>query len=91
MTILLMISRSILLISVILYLYYFFRRKQPNVVIIMWLIIIVGLLAGVAGKLIEVNLGISNWGSIQISLYLSFAIFSYSLWKLLLELKKKRP
>ncbi len=91
MTVLLMITRIVLLISVVLYLYFFFRRKQQkNVVIKMWLIIIVGLLAAVIGRLIEVNLGTSDWGSIQFSIYLSLAILSYSVWKLSAELKKRR-
>jgi len=37
MMILLMISRSLFLVSVVLYLYYFFRRKKHDVVIQMWL------------------------------------------------------
>lgn len=90
MTILLMISRSVFLISVVLYLYYFSRRKQHNVVIQMWLTIVVGMLAGLVDELIGVNLGNSSWGSIQISFYLYSALIIYSLWKLSLELKKRR-
>ena len=90
MTILLMISRSVFLISVVLYLYYFSKRKQHNVVINMWLTIIVGMAAGLVGQLIGVRLGNSSWGTIQISFYLYFALIIYSLWKLSLELKKRR-
>ena len=90
MIILQMISKSVFLICVVLYLYYFSRRKQYNVVIQMWLTIVVGMLAGLVGELISVNLGNSNWGSIQVSFYLYFALIIYSLWKLLLELRKRR-
>jgi len=90
MTILLMISRSVFLISIVLYLYYFSRRKEHNVVIYMWLSIVVGMIAGLSGQLIGVYLGNFSWASIQISFYLYFAIIIYSLWKLKLELKKRR-
>lgn len=90
MTILLMISRSVFFISVGFYLYYFSRRKKHNVVIQMWLTIVVGMLAALVGQLIEVNLGNSSWGSIQISFYSFSALIIYSLWKLSLELKKRR-
>ena len=89
MIILQMISKSVFLICVVLYLYYFSRRKQYNVVIQMWLTIVVGMLAGLVGELISVNLGNSSWGSIQVSFYLYFALIIYSLWKLFLELKKR--
>jgi len=90
MTILLIISRSVFLISVALYLYYFSRRKTHDVVIPMWLIIVVGMFAGLVGALIDVNLGKYSWSSIQISLYLyTFTIF-YSLWKLSVVFKKRR-
>lgn len=90
MTIILMISRSVFLISVALYLYYFSRRKKHNVEIQMWLTIVVGMLAGLVGGLIDVYLGNYSWSSIQISFYLYTAAISYSLWKLSLELKKRR-
>ena len=88
--ILLMISRSVFLVSVVLYLYYFSRRKKHDVAIQMWLTIIVGMLSGLGIELIGVNLGTSSWGSIQISFYLYSALIVYSLWKLSLELKKRR-
>ena len=78
MIILQMISKSVFLICVVLYLYYFSRRKQYNVVIQMWLTIVVGMLAGLVGELISVNLGNSSWGSIQVSFYLYFALIIYS-------------
>lgn len=90
MTTLLMISRGLLLVCVLLYVYYFIRRKRQDNVIKMWVIIVVGLLAGVVGKLIEVNLGYSNWGSIQLSFVFSLALMGYSLWKLSSELKNRR-
>lgn len=90
MKILLMISNSVFLISVVLYLYYFSRRKQYDVVIQMWLTIVVGMLAGLVGELIRVNLGNFSWGSIQISFYLYLGLIIFSLWKLSLELKKRR-
>lgn len=90
MTILLMISRSVFLVSVVLYLYYFSRRKKHDVVIHMWSTIVVGMFAGLVGELIGVKLGISNWSSIQISFYLYFALIIYALWKLSLEIKKRR-
>lgn len=90
MTILLMISRSVFLISVVLYLYYFSRRKKHDVVINMWVTIVVGMTAGLSGQLIGVYLGNFTWASIQISFYLYFALIIYSLWKLTLELKKRR-
>lgn len=89
MTILLMASRSVFLICVVLYLYYFSRRKQHNVVIQMWLTIVVGMLAGLAGQLIGVNLGSFSWSSVQISFYLYLSLIVYSLWKLSSELKKR--
>ncbi|HBV87912.1 MAG TPA: hypothetical protein DEF42_14925 [Desulfosporosinus sp.] len=90
MTTLLMISRGLLLACVLFYIYYFIRRKRQNNVIKMWIIIVVGLLAGVVGKLIEVNLGYSTWSSIQISVLFSIALMGYSAWKLSLELKNRR-
>lgn len=90
MTILLMISRSVFLIAVVLYLYYFSRRKKQNVIIQMWLSIIVGMFAGLVGQLIGVYLGTFSWGSIQISFYLYSVLIIYSLWKLTLELQKRR-
>ncbi|EGW40820.1 putative membrane protein [Desulfosporosinus sp. OT] len=56
----------------------------------MWSTIVVGMFAGLVGELIGVKLGISNWGSIQISFYLYFALIVYSIWKLTFELKKRR-
>lgn len=90
MTILLMVSRSVFLISILLYLYYFSRRKEHNVVIYMWLTIVVGMVAGLSSQLIGVYLGNFTWASIQISFYLYFALIVYSLWKLTLEFKKRR-
>ena len=90
MTILLMVSRSVFLVSILLYLYYFSRRKEHNVVIYMWFTIVVGMIAGLSGQLIGVYLGNFTWSSIQISFYLYFALIIYSLWKLTLEFKKRR-
>ena len=90
MEILLLITRGILLLCVILYIYYFTKRKKENVIIKMWLIILVGLIVGVAGRLIDVNLGNLTWNSVQISMVLSVALISFSVWKLLLELKKSK-
>lgn len=73
-----------------LYIYYFTQRKKQHVITKMWLIILVGLIAGVSGRLIDVNLGNLTWGSIQISLILSAILVCYCLWKLLSELKKDR-
>lgn len=85
---LLMVTRGLLLACVIFYIYFFTRRKDRNVSTKLWIIIMVGLLVGAVGKIIEVNIGISTWSSIQISLLLSLALFGYSVWKLLSELKK---
>lgn len=90
MTILLMISRSVFFIAVVLYIYFFSRRKKYNVVVQMWLTVIVGMLAALVGQLIEVNLGKTSWGSIQINFYLYSALIIYSLWKLSKELKERR-
>ncbi|HZK84788.1 MAG TPA: hypothetical protein VFC58_08945 [Desulfosporosinus sp.] len=90
MIILLMISRSVFLISIIFYLYYFSRQKKHNVVIQMWLSIVIGMLAALAGQLIGINLGNFTWGSIQISMYLYAILIMYSLWKLSTELGKRR-
>lgn len=90
MMILLMISRSLFLVSVVLYLYYFSRRKKHDVVIQMWLSIIVGMISGLAIQLLGLYLGNSTWGLIQISSYLYFALIIYSVYKLILELKKRR-
>lgn len=90
MVILLMISRSVFLISVVLYLYYFSRRKKHNVVIQMWATIVAGMFAGLVGELIGVNLGDFSWGSEQIIIYLYSALIIYSLWRLSLVLKKRR-
>lgn len=90
MTLILMVARSIFLISVVLYIYYFSRRKKHNVVIQMWSTIVVGMLAGLISQLAEVKLGNLSWNSIQISFYLYFALIIYSLWKLTLELKRRR-
>lgn len=90
MEILLLITRGILLLCVILYIYYFTKRKKENVLIKMWVIILVGLIVGVAGRLIDVKLGNLTWNSIQISLVLSVALIGFSVWKLLLELKKSK-
>ena len=90
MTILLMISKSVFLISIVLYLYFFSRRKKYNVVIQMLLTIVVGMFAGLVGELISVNLGNSSWASIQIRFYLYLALIIYALWQLLKELKKRR-
>lgn len=84
------ISTSIFLVSVGFYLYYFSRRKQYNVVIPMWLTIVVGMLAGLVSQLIGVKLGKVTWSSIQLGVYLYLALIIYSLWKLSLELKKRR-
>ena len=89
MTILLLISRGIVLIAVGLYAYFFFKRKD-NVALQMWLIIVVGMFAGVAGQLIDVNLGNIRWGKAQYSVYFYIILISYSSWKLLKELKKRR-
>lgn len=90
MTLILMVARSIFLVSVVLYLYYFSRRKKHNVVIQMWSTIVVGMLAGLISQLVGVKLGNLTWNSIQISFYLYFALIIYSLWKLALELKRRR-
>jgi len=90
MTIILLISRSVFLISVVFYLYYFTQRKKQNVVIQMWLTIVVGMFSGLVGELIGVYLGNFSWGSIQFSFYLYSALIIYSLWKLSSELKKRR-
>ena len=90
MTLILMVARSIFLVSVVLYLYYFSRRKKHNVVIQMWSTIIVGMLAGLVSQLVGVKLGNLTWNSIQISFYLYCALIIYSLWKLALELKRRR-
>lgn len=89
MSILLGFSRSIFFISVALYIYYFSRRKKHDVVIQMWLTLIVGMLANLAGQLINVNQGNYNWDSIQISFLLLTAIVLYSLWKVSIEFKKR--
>lgn len=90
MTTLLFIARSVFFISIALYIYYFSRRKKHDVVIQMWLIIVVGMLAALVGQLTEVNLGISNWGTIQVSFYSFSALIIYSIWKLSVELKKRK-
>ena len=90
MTILLMISRSVFFIAVVLYIYYFSRRKNNYVVVHMWITVVVGMLAALVGQLIEVNLGKTSWGSIQINFYLYSALVIYSLWKLSKELNKRR-
>ena len=90
MTLLLMVSRSVLLISVGLYLYLFSQRKKSDVIIQMWLTILVGMAAGLVSALVEVKLGSYTWASVQISLLLYSGIIIYSLWKLSLEFKKRR-
>jgi len=89
MTILLMISRSVFLISVVLYLYFFSQRKKKNVVIQMWLSIIAGMFAGLVGQLISVYLGEVTWASIQISFYLYSVLIIYSLWKVSTVFRKR--
>ncbi|MHB8072815.1 hypothetical protein [Desulfosporosinus fructosivorans] len=90
MTILLLVSRSVFLISVGLYLYYFSRRKKNDVVIQTWLTIVVGMFAGLVSALVDVNLGNYTWDSVRISFILYSMIIIYSLWKLFQELKKRR-
>lgn len=90
MTLILMIARSIFLISIVICIYYFSRRKKHNVVIRMWSTIVVGMVAGSITQLAEVKLGNLSWNSIQISFYLYFVLIIYSLWKLTLELKRRR-
>lgn len=90
MTLLLMISRSVLLISVGLYLYFFSQRKKKDVVIHMWLTIVGGMSAGLVNALVDVNLGNYTWSAIQISIVLYAGIIIYSLWKLSIVLKNRR-
>ncbi|TGE34920.1 hypothetical protein E4K67_27950 [Desulfosporosinus fructosivorans] len=90
MTTLLLVSRSVFLISVGLYLYYFSRRKKNDVVIQTWLTIVVGMFAGLVSALVDVNLGNYTWDSVRISFFLYSGIIIYSLWKLFQELKKRR-
>ena len=90
MALLLIITRILFFISVGIYLYFFSRRKSHDVVIQMWLTIAVGMLAGLASALIDVNLGNYTLSAVQISLALYSATIIYSLWKLSLELKKRR-
>jgi len=89
MTILLLISRGVVLIAVALYVYYFFQRKR-DVALQMWLIIVVGMFAGVVGQIIDVYLGNARWGSAQYSVYFYIFLIIYSSWKLSVELKKRR-
>lgn len=89
MTTLLLISRGVVLMAVALYVYYFFQRKR-DVGLQMWLIIIVGMIAGVVGQLIAVDLGEARWESAQFSVYFYIALIIYSAWKLSAELKKRR-
>lgn len=89
MTILLLISRVVVVIAVALYAYYFFKRKD-NVAFQMWLIIVIGMLAGVAGQLLDVKLGNIGWGKAQYSVYFYIVLISYSLWKLFGEYNKRR-
>lgn len=90
MTLLLMISRSVLLTSVGLYLYLFSQRKKKDVVIQMWLTIVGGMSAGLVNALVDVKLGNYTWATVQISLVLYSGIIIYSLWKLSIELNKRR-
>ena len=90
MTILLLVARSVFLISVGLYLYYFSRRKKNDVVVQMWLTIVVGMSAGLVSALVDVNLGNYTWASVRTSFFLYSGIIIYSLWKLSIELRKRR-
>lgn len=90
MTLLLMISRSVFLLSIGVYLYFFFRRKKNNVVIQMWITIVVGMSAALLNSLVDVNLGNYTWASVQISFFLYSGIIIYSLWKVMIDLKKRR-
>ncbi|WP_407308849.1 hypothetical protein [Desulfosporosinus sp. SB140] len=89
MSIILMVLRSIFIISVALYLYYFTKRKKHNVSIYLWVIIIVGMTSGLLIQLLGVYLGTAQWSSIQISSYFYLALIIYSIWKLIDELKKR--
>ena len=90
MALLLIITRIVFFISVGLYIYFFSRRKSHDVAIQMWLTIAVGMLAGLLSAIIDVNLGNYTLSAVQISLALYSAAIIYSLWKLSLELKKRR-
>jgi len=89
MTTLLLISRGVVLMAIALYVYFFFKRKD-NVALQMWTIIVVGMFAGIAGQLIDVNLGNIRWAKAQYSVYFYIILIGYSFWKLLGELKKRR-
>ena len=89
MTTLLLISRGVVFICVALYAYLFFQRKR-DVALHMWLIIIVGMVAGVAGQLIDVYLGNARWGLAQYSVYFYVGLIVYCSWKLSVELKNRR-
>jgi hypothetical protein len=90
MTLILMVARSIFLICLVLYIYYFTRRKKHDVIIQMWSSILIGMLAGLISQLAGVKLGNVSWNSIQISFYLYCALIVYSLWRLLIESKRRR-
>ena len=90
MTILLIISRSLILIFLVFYIYFFTQRKKHNVELQMWLTIIVGMIAGLSDKLIGINQGRYTWSSVQLSLLFYLALIIYSFWKLTIELKKRR-
>ena len=90
MTVLLLVTRSLFLISIALYLYFLSQRKKHDVIIQMWACIIVGTLAGLAITFIPVYLGTTSWASIQYSFYLYSALIVYAIWKLSILIKSRR-
>ncbi|HZK55608.1 MAG TPA: hypothetical protein VFC84_15675 [Desulfosporosinus sp.] len=90
MTILLIISRSVILISLVVYIYFFTQRNKQNVELQMWFTIIIGMIAGLSDKVIGIQQGRYSWSSVQLSLLFYLALIIYSFWKLTIELKKRR-